>query len=1320
MKKILLLALTCISIALSLCFIPGCTTPPPQPTYEITFDISGGSGEIEGFDPQYKNAEITLPHTLPTKTGYTFDGWLYENELYLAGDLFTVPGNNVTFVAQYSQNRYTVKFDGISQSVLHGESATAPTDSTPSDTDEWDYTFIGWVLDSNCNGTADDGENIVTDFSNVTENTEYITKYSQYRILYEVEFDANSALGNAPAVDPLAKGEDFVFPQNTFTKHGYVFIGWQYNGTVYQPKDSIKMPADKITVIAQWQVFNPTFSQAEYSYDKVVGGELELPLNLGDLAPYYLDFNGDYLDRELFSYDAESGCLIVSESYMLNLTTGSYTLTLLTDGDGDPAVCTVIVDNSIKTEFDDVSTKLFTYGIDKGVSFDVDFGEATVTALKQGDTVIGDEYYTLDGNTFTISGEWLKKYYSDTTYSVFLSNYDKYDFTIQTNIVFYTDYDVTVIHDTKQSNVGHNSLYQYSDNVSITDGVEGMSGNVLKFTPNTTDVTYNCHSIYTIGSSTCSYNNWYKSPMNANKTYVVSFDYMPVDTTVGEFYFSTVPNDPFKVDLNLGEEHNGKVHHFVTVFDGSYLGNGIRVWAKFIGGGGYIFFDNFSVAQLDALPEISCENEEYILDGNDLTLSFNDNGYPFEIAIDGKLVEYGYNKDTNVLTIDGSELALLSIGEHKVNVITDLFTVSCSFRIVNLVGELVDVKASYSYENSKNIKLYGSFTEGVEIISVKQIDKAYDNGYAGGWDLSHCDPDIDYKNFATLTAGLNGEGVIEFDSEFGKLFWGDTQFTVEFSNGRQDTFTLTVTDVPFFTNYVDSNNIGKLNGNVTPHVLNNSGLNQGVYGIENGHSTYNTAGVAATEPSLFTTKFTNNITYDWFRVIGSEDKFYKIEIIYTVSNLADGAVFLEVWGPKGEDLSSSFFGDYDHISTVNANQDTVVYPFITDGKEHSLSTGWFTYDDVRRGCRIRIPQFNSDANAYVAINSIRIVSCDPFSNPLSALKAEYKTDETVTFTCIDEIVSATLNGSPITLDKQENTYSVKDDMKLGAYSIVIKTAKGTFRKSFNIVGNSVAELTETSKTVVYGQGDVKLAGNFDTSLTVTSVKRLGTINWDDTVAGLNAVTTDGSMKTSYVTVQEDGLVLAQALVDQCYATETYTVTFSNSKTVSFSLTSNVIYYNNFGETFVWVEGTDGQNKESCQDYTMVKRIVNNDGSAYLRYTPSNAKLSHALKANNRCFTFSVEGKNNWWWKYSFPSTGKIFITFDYTVTGAAEDIYTLFWVDAAETHHNIPLDRTKNTYYVELDISNLQAFAIGCSAYASASAGTYMDITNYAFGVVQS
>ena len=135
---------------------------------------------------------------------------------------------------------------------------------------------------------------------------------------------------------------------------------------------------------------------------------------------------------------------------------------------------------------------------------------------------------------------------------------------------------------------------------------------------------------------------------------------------------------------------------------------------------------------------------------------------------------------------------------------------------------------------------------------------------------------------------------------------------------------------------------------------------------------------------------------------------------------------------------------------------------------------------------------------------------------------------------------------------------------------------------------------------------------------------------------------------------------------------------------------------------------------------MVKRIVNNDGSAYLRYTPSNATLSHALKADNRCFTFSVEGKNKWWWKYSFPSTGKIFITFDYTVTGAAEDIYTLFWVDAAGTHHNIPLDRTKNTYYVELDISILQAFAIGCSAYASASAGTYMDITNYAFGVVQS
>lgn len=1388
MKKNVFVLLLCLCMVFSVSMTVGCTNPPP-PTYEITFELGEGSADMGEITAQREGTNITLPNATPERIGHDFSGWVYNNTVYQAGDSFTMPAQNVTFVAQYTKKSYIVKFDGVEQTVLWSETATPPLDSTPTDNAEWDYTFDGWVLDANSNGQIDDGESVVgefvitsnvdfitkysqtkqtysikfdgveqvlsygdtivapadstpqddeywdytftgwknlatglieTEFGTVVGNVEYETSYTREKVLYYATFDSDNGEGDSPIVEGVGKGELFTFPQNTYTKHGYTFAGWLYSGNVYQAGQTIEMPATTISIKAQWEVFNPTFSQASYSYDKVVAGELELPLNLGGLNPYYLDFNGEYLDSSDFRYDSDTECLVVSHSYMISLNVGTYTVTLLTDGDGEPAVCSVVVENSIVTEFDSVTTKEFVYGIDQGVSFDVNFGEATITAVKQGDLVIDGKYYTLEENKFTIKDEWLRKYYSDTTYSIYLSNYDKYDFTIQTNVVFYTDYDVTTIHDTYVSNVGHNSLYQYSDNVTIVDQVDGMSGKVLKFTPNTTDVLYDCHSIYTIGTSTCPYNNWYKGGLLANKGYVISFDYMTVDTTVGEFKVTSAGGS-WNVPLDLG--NNNVVKSFSVFVNGSDFVNGVSVWAKFIGGSGYIYFDNFSISEYDAIPTIQVNNDVEI-GADDLIVSYDAQGFDFTITIDGQEVAYDANSEQGKIIVSASELESLSAGKHSIEFVTNIASVSASFNVTEAsVSEFDDLEMEYSYENGGQMKLMGSFDENVTIASIKQIDKAYDNGYGGGWDLSHCDASLDYKDMARLVTGLDGTGYVEFDNEFGTLFWGETQFVVKFSTGKEETITLKITDVPFFTNYTDSSNIGYLNGNLTPHVLNNSGLNRGTYGVENGQyvvrSTYNAQGQASAEPSLFTTKFTNQVSYDFFRVLGSSDKLFKIEVVYTVSNLAQDSVYLEVWGQKGTNFEDKFFGDYDYVATGAALQDCAVYSFTCDGQEHVISTGWFAYDEVRGGCRIRMPQFNSDANAYLAINSIRIVTRDVFASPLANVNGEYSEDDVVSFSCLDEITSATLNGETLSLEKTENEYSfsVKN---IGTNVLVIKTAKGTFRKTFNVSANSVAVLTETSKTVTYGAGDIKLAGEFDTSITVTSVKRLGTNDWDNTTPGCNAVIKDGSMKTSYVTVEEDGLVISKELVDQCYGTETYTIGFSNGKSVQFTLTSNIIYYNNFNETYMWVEGSDGQNKESCQDYTMVKILQDEGGESYLQYTPSKATLNHAVNgADNRCFTFSVQGKNSWWWKWAFPSSGKVFIFFDYEIVEATEQTYCFAWFNASGTRTDVKLDLNANTYYVELDVADLQAFAIGCTAIGSASEGTYMNITEFGFGVVQ-
>ncbi|MBR2474429.1 MAG: InlB B-repeat-containing protein, partial [Clostridia bacterium] len=140
MKKRLALLIVCI-LALSFAALTACEDEPV--TYTVTFDSDGGTA-VEA-QTVVDGKKATEP-TVPTKEGYTFDGWYLGTEKWSFGGHIVT--SDMTLKAKWaSPTTHIVTFDsdgGTSveaQTVEDGQKATEPTAPTKEG-----YTFDGWYL----------------------------------------------------------------------------------------------------------------------------------------------------------------------------------------------------------------------------------------------------------------------------------------------------------------------------------------------------------------------------------------------------------------------------------------------------------------------------------------------------------------------------------------------------------------------------------------------------------------------------------------------------------------------------------------------------------------------------------------------------------------------------------------------------------------------------------------------------------------------------------------------------------------------------------------------------------------------------------------------------------------------------------------------------------------------------------------------------------------------------------------------------------------------------------------------------------------------
>lgn len=204
----------------------------------ISFTENGGSS-VASISKDYGTA-VSAP-TIPTKTGYTFDGWYTNVGLTTSYTFSTMPASDLMLYAKWSVMSVTISFNENGGSTVasiskdYGTSVNAPT--TPTKTG---YSFDAWYSDSN----------LTTKYIFSTMPASNITLYAKWTpISFTINFDENG--GSTVANISKDYGANVSAP-TVPTKSGFTFDAWYSDVNLTTKYTFSTMPASNITLYANW------------------------------------------------------------------------------------------------------------------------------------------------------------------------------------------------------------------------------------------------------------------------------------------------------------------------------------------------------------------------------------------------------------------------------------------------------------------------------------------------------------------------------------------------------------------------------------------------------------------------------------------------------------------------------------------------------------------------------------------------------------------------------------------------------------------------------------------------------------------------------------------------------------------------------------------------------------------------------------------------------------------------------------------------------------------------------------------------------------
>ena len=229
-------------------------------TYTVSYNANGGSGAPASQTKTY-GVNLTLSDTVPTRTGYIFQGWNTSSSAsyaqYQPGGTYT--GNsNLTLYAVWKAETYTVHFD-----INGGESG--PSDLTKTygqslylsgNAYREGHRFLGWARDP----AATEAEFAPNSYYNGNEDITLYAVWAPYTfpVVYIVGKGAQG-----PENQVKTWGVDLKLSDTVPVAEGYDFMGWslynQSNIPDYQPGDvytgnGYGYDGSQISFYAIWQL----------------------------------------------------------------------------------------------------------------------------------------------------------------------------------------------------------------------------------------------------------------------------------------------------------------------------------------------------------------------------------------------------------------------------------------------------------------------------------------------------------------------------------------------------------------------------------------------------------------------------------------------------------------------------------------------------------------------------------------------------------------------------------------------------------------------------------------------------------------------------------------------------------------------------------------------------------------------------------------------------------------------------------------------------------------------------------------------------------
>ena len=150
---------------------------------EATFNPDNGDPTVTKFIDNDKNSKFTELVPEPTKENYTFAGWYNGDETF---DFTTVPTGDVTLVAKWDINQYTVKFVSdhgsfADQTIEHGKLIDTGKLTIP---EVEGFTFDGWYTTNDTHSTKFDFSTPITGDTTVyakwTANDYYVSFVTEH------------------------------------------------------------------------------------------------------------------------------------------------------------------------------------------------------------------------------------------------------------------------------------------------------------------------------------------------------------------------------------------------------------------------------------------------------------------------------------------------------------------------------------------------------------------------------------------------------------------------------------------------------------------------------------------------------------------------------------------------------------------------------------------------------------------------------------------------------------------------------------------------------------------------------------------------------------------------------------------------------------------------------------------------------------------------------------------------------------------------------------------------------------------------------------